>query len=449
MAPRVKYFVPQGHEEALRAAELSFTTAVAETADRDGPPFKLPGVIITSPLSVTKAALKKLDFQDYEDCRIGNQLYRLAVGHIDSEARISGAYGKKMAKDHDWAFLETYMANAVTDFGTWINRPVDLNIVKGEVVVPVKDTGRMLVVVDGRPPGEPVETTIKKMCGIELETLAYTTEYTAGVGELVYDGDTIIGQIVDDTFYLFLTLSDAILLLVGIRGANVRLFERMLAVVWNTYLARTPRTAPTSSSPDELREAVITWSADAFSSIGTLIEDRRAALETIEAQYRQALIEYRASVVLLSSIQAFPDKIYEYLGDEQMQRSAWEELAAHPYVRSIGIVDKGINLETIPITLVHGGTRYPLGSFVLRLTTNGSLYVWCLDSPHPRRIPHPHIGESGQLCYGNMALTIQHLAEVERDFPRIFHQALELLTEGYDPTTTHHPIHEWPEERPE
>lgn len=449
MAPRVKYFVPQGHEEALRAEGLSFTPAVAETADRDGPPFRLPGVIITSPLSMTKAALKKLEFNDFEDCRIGNQLYRLSVGHIDSEARISGAYGDKIEKDHDWAYMEHYLSEAVTSFGTWINRPVDLNIVRGETVVPVKDTGRMLVVVDGRPPGEPVETTIKKMCGIELETLAYTTEYTAGVGELVYDGNTIIGQIVDDTFYLFLTLSDAILLLVGIRGANVRLFERMLAVAWNTYQERAPSAAPTVSSPDELREAVILWSADRYSNIATLIEDRRKALEIIEAQYRQALVEYRTAVVALSSIQAFPDKLHEYLGDTQTQRNAWEALAAHPHVHSVGIVDKGINLETTPITLTYDGKRYPLGSFVLRLTTDGELYVWCLDSSHPRRIPHPHIGESGQLCYGNMALTILHLAEVERDFPRIFQYALELLTEGYDPTTTHHPIHEWPEEKPE
>lgn len=447
MAPRLQYFVPQGHEDALRKAELSFTPAIAETADRDGPPFRLPGFIITSGEKRATRALDALDLKAFIECRVGNQLYHLVVGSTESEALTSAAYSRKNESDVAWTFMQDYLVNAVMDFSSWITRPVDLRIMKGEIVNPVHGTGRMLVVVNGRPPGEPIEVIHEKLCEVTLGGLEYTTEYSAGIGEVVRYKDTIIGQIVGDTLYVFLDLSDPMLFVVGIRGANVRLFERMLAVVWNQYLARIPPAPPVSSSSAELSSAVITWTDDVYRGSEAIIDARKQELLAAEEAYRDAMLSYRVSLAALSATQSFRDRTVEYLGTTEDQQRAWDELAADPLVSSIAIVDKGINLTTTPIVFAHDGKRHPLGSFVLRLTFKGHLYIWCLNSPHPKQVPHPHVGATGELCFGNAALTVAHLADIERNFPKVFRLTLELLTDGYDETTTRHPIREWPEEK--
>jgi hypothetical protein len=290
-------------------------------------------------------------------------------------------------------------------------------------------------------------TRIERACEVDLGSLSYTTRYTAGVGELVRDGNTIVGQIVGNTFYVFLRLSEDIFPVLGIRGGGVRLYERILALIWNQYRGPLPPPQFPESTSDELRDAVATWAPKALAQAEENTKRAEDALREAEAQYRKRLSDLVASRVVEDGLRAFPSRVVEYLGDDDAQRQAWEELRAHPSFVSISVVEGGINLVTKPLALTYDGRRYPLGSFVLRLNVSGDLFVWCSNSPHPQRVPHPHISAAGDMCYGNMALTIERTAFVERNFPKVFRLALELLTEGYDPKTTITPITEWPEER--
>jgi hypothetical protein len=443
MASKATYFVPQGYEEELRAAGLSFTPAIAETADRDGPPFRLPGVIITNAEARAKRALADLKFEDFIECRVGNQIYRLAVRHKESFALVNEQYSR--SAEMQWT--ETYLTEAVLDFASWINQDVDFHIALPGEVVPPRTEGSILVVMSGRPPGEPAKTAIAKMCDVDLESAEYTAEYSLGIGHLVRDHETVIGQIVGKTFYIFLDISPGILPLVGIRGANIRLFERMLAVVWNAYLEGLPARSLPDSSPEELRDAVITSAVQLYEDANSILQAAEDALREVTLLYRKHLVEYQAAQAIVEGINAFPRLHEQYLGDVTEQHAAWERLRAHPCVKALGIVDEGINLITHPLVLTYEGRRHPLGSFTLRITTHGDLYVWCLDSPHPKRVVHPHVMNDGTMCFGNIALTMERLGTLERNFPKMFQLALELLTEGYDPTTTRHPLAEWPEEK--
>jgi hypothetical protein len=115
-----------------------------------------------------------------------------------------------------------------------------------------------------------------------------------------------------------------------------------------------------------------------------------------------------------------------------------------PEVRRLSIVDNGIHVETEVIHAEHGGRRYALGRYVVRISSVGGVAVWCEETLHPKRVPHPHIHLDGNACFGNAVEAIAKNAAYHR-----YHDTVALvirwLAKGYTPILANSKIEEWPE----
>ena len=125
----------------------------------------------------------------------------------------------------------------------------------------------------------------------------------------------------------------------------------------------------------------------------------------------------------------------------------WERLRANPLIKSFGLQSGGLHIITESIVYSYDGKCYRLGSYIIRISGIGAVSVWAKESAHPRGIPHPHIGWSGDPCFGNISKALYRASTGGRTVDAV-EFVLRWLTEGYDPLLAEESIHAWPEEIP-
>src|SRR5690606_10370607 len=114
-------------------------------------------------------------------------------------------------------------------------------------------------------------------------------------------------------------------------------------------------------------------------------------------------------------------------------------------VANVEVVDDGIHLTSEPVTLVHEGVRYPMGTFTVRLDPEDcSVEAWNDDPLHPDGHHHPHVANKSLACYGNIGLALTKALAAYRYLDAATIAMRWLWT--YSASTTLYKIEEWPSE---
>jgi hypothetical protein len=178
------------------------------------------------------------------------------------------------------------------------------------------------------------------------------------------------------------------------------------------------------TGPDHYRVKVIETLDD--------IERTQKRLHALYALLR----EYRAGWRRMDSDRTFVETF----------RRLPEDLAhikAMPQVDHVALADEGINIHLKPVIMEWEGKRYRMGRFVVRFGVFGTVSVWCVESTHPYRVPHPHINRDGIWCFGNATDAIAK-ASAELRLAKAATYLIAWLTKGYDPDLALTKIETWP-----
>ena len=130
--------------------------------------------------------------------------------------------------------------------------------------------------------------------------------------------------------------------------------------------------------------------------------------------------------------------------DRNLWKKDWMRLHAFAGVQKVSVVDHGIHVETNSLIVACDSVKYRIGSFIIRYCHDG-IFVWSQNSLHKQGIAHPHISESGVVCFGNVGSAIT-TAAIESRVVDAVELVLRWLTDGYDPELAETKITEWPRE---
>lgn len=300
------------------------------------------------------------------------------------------------------------------------------------------------IVIGASPPGDIAIEQIGAMCGVRLTELgkAYSLPtYAKGYGRVVKDRfDVTVGQVVGTTLYLFLQTNTKELVdqLTEKGGALVR---KCLELVWREYVEHEvdePAQKP-FTTVDECAVPLDLWDMSLDDDFNKWLNDERKKVEAALDAYNQALRDFRFAKRNLVGMQAH--RKAETDAEVNERKALWQQLLDDPRVASISLVDEGYQLITTPI--LDAGTGRLLNRYGMRMNEDRRICVWSIDSPHPDRVPHPHISSCGVKCFGNVGPLIEDVL-IARNIPSGFLLALDWLEDGYDPDLADSKIEEWP-----
>jgi hypothetical protein len=452
----ISYFLPCGLKSALEHTTAEPLTVTEEIAEIDG--FKIPGfalsgktedlhAFVTSAtlnfgLHVINKALGKQTIFARDMILTGKELRtRLAA---DSMVMVPPELGRR-----DFFRRLGFM----DDLQATLSRLSDYSGL--QILFDVRESGfapafprghRMLhVVLGASAPGEVVPFEASSMCGTHLtnDGSVVTLENGASFGSgfmASTEKDEVVGQVVGNTLYVFVPLAVQFERVVREQD-GLGLFKKALRHVWNAYVANheEKELAPVSQVA-EYTDLMGDW-LDFFPSI------KRGMIDTAERKARELHAAYLQKLQYVQILKAELGSAVALRNhhDRSKSESEWERLTSNPLLKNIGILHRGLQAVTHPIICEYDGRRYSLGSYIIRLSQDGSVAVWAEKSLHPSGYPHPHIGWSGKACFGNISIAID-LAAIERRQADAIELVLRWLTEGYDPKLAEIPINEWPEE---
>lgn len=300
------------------------------------------------------------------------------------------------------------------------------------------------IVIGSSPPGDIAIEKMGAICGVRLTELgkAYSLPtYARGYGRVVKDRfDVTIGQVVGTTLYLFLQTNtkDLVNQLTESGGALVR---KCLELVWQEYVEHTvsePEIQP-FTTPGECALLLRLWDLALDTDCQAWLKDEQLKVETALRAYHEALRDLRMAQRSIRGLQAHRDNETDIAVSER--DALWQQLLDDPRVESISLVDDGYQLITN--TILDAGTGRELGSYGMRMNEDRKIRVWSINSPHPDRIPHPHISSCGMKCFGNIGPSIEDVL-IARNDPQAFLMVLDWLEDGYDPDLADTKIEEWP-----
>lgn len=262
---------------------------------------------------------------------------------------------------------------------------------------------------------------------------------TRGRGVVVTDTDkNAVVQIVGRTIY---TLFPIVSLYHG--RESQRIFAEILRASTN-HLAREPN----GYVPDVPTARVRL--KDVLSAFTSHAEDTprhwKTSLENAEREIGLAQDRLRHWVAVRAEITALKEG---YENSERFKRTLarlpedCRRLLAHPLVERVFGHDGGLHLKTKLLVATHEDRRYALGRFHLRIGIDNKISVWCVESRHPKGIPHPHLLENGVPCFGTATDAILE-AGADMRFKDCFLAVIRWLAEGYTPEIGGVAIDEWP-----
>jgi hypothetical protein len=453
----ITYFLPCALKSALEHETARSLTVTEVTAEVDG--FKIPGYALSGEFEdlatfVTKATLDFGMHQIY--AATGTQVLfardTILIGDTP-HARLAAKSTAMQSIDvmrSDLGKLRPLVddllgtLDQLSDY-TGLEFILDLRDGGFAPIFPRNRKNLVHIVMGASAPGEVVPLRASHFCNTELmrdgSELKLDYGPSSGSGTVVYDdGKELVGQVVENSLFVFAPL--------GVQFARVLrekdgigLFKKMLRYVWNIYVTNPKGDEPTLfGSPEDYAESIETW-LDFYPSI------KRSMVKAAERDMHDAYKEYLSKLRNVQWLRAgLQDGIaVQQNYDRELARSDWERLSSNPLLKSFGKLDKGFQAITQPIISEFDGVRYRLGSYHIRIALSGHVAVWSEEATHPGGIAHPHIGWSGNPCFGNISIAIER-AGIERRIADAIDLVLRWLIEGYDPGLAETPITEWPKE---
>lgn len=253
---------------------------------------------------------------------------------------------------------------------------------------------------------------------------------TFGYGNIVYDDEKkFVGQIVDTTFYIFVSPKACDHTSVAERD---KACLKAVTIMWNFFV-------------NEKTDDWVCASEEEYASMHQQLKDVKQFHATIDLQTInielerikeawQQLLAQKAGLCATHSKRPSLD-----VADQ------WRRLNEHP--RAVRIVASGqmIMVDTDLICIEHEGVTYKIGRFAVAFIshdTYDNVMVWPIETCHPKDLPHPHM-EGITPCFGNLTERIITLAS-HRRHGECFDLVVRWLVEGYEPKLTVYTIEEWP-----
>ncbi|MDR3571543.1 MAG: hypothetical protein P4L81_05110 [Candidatus Pacebacteria bacterium] len=247
-----------------------------------------------------------------------------------------------------------------------------------------------------------------------------------------------IAQIIGRNFYLFIP-SEGIGMNLLSTEEGAGLFELALRLAWNTYIAgvTAPEEKVIENQDDVKRYLALIGSIEPGDLMAKKIalEDE---IENLRKSYQKKLNLLRHLNTLSIDSMRRARKLLENI-------EPWQPVLSHPLLDQMSVVAQALHVRTKP--LVYDG--HHLGAYVIRfdcnpLTEHWKVTIYCAgESLHPNSIPHPHIGMSGSICFGNVGLILDE-ALVEQRIPDAVLLCLRWLADGYDESVARYKLSEWP-----
>jgi hypothetical protein len=291
-----------------------------------------------------------------------------------------------------------------------------------------------------RPPGlnQSGKMRVRELFGLRVwndgET-RYVTTPTCGRGRLIEHGGTSIFQVMGGNVYqLCLVLGDPCNL-----ANRPKIMRGLLGCLYRD-LAEGGKAA--DEAPEATEEGFVDFALAKImedrSSLQKGVDGAEAELKDLQAKLVEKVRERQKLVTMLQEARA--SGTLQKLADRMPEE--FRRLKVLDGVSAVRIVDDGLHLETVPIVLEHGGRRYDLGPFVIRIDGNAQVEVWSEAPRHPEGHHHPHIDKKNLTCFGTVSTAIAKLAAAYR-FADTAALALDWLR-SYAPELTLHPIEGWP-----
>lgn len=311
---------------------------------------------------------------------------------------------------------------------------------------PIRENG-IDIVIGACPPGDIQKEFVSVTCGVRIAPYGqgyHLETHTRGYGHVVKNDndDFVLGQIVGTTLYIPLPTTAEDLLIFYTKAGGSLMFH-YLKKMWKWYVKGdgfvTPGTPLTTAL--ECFEAHKALDDEFMSAISDRIKSLQKDVETALNRYNQALKELQIGQMAAAGLHlAIETESTESLA---ARNETWKQLLNDRRVDSLEIVAGAYQVITAPIVFTDGEIRRPLGSFGIRINERSEVFVWSFNSPHPKRVPHPHISACGAKCFGNVGPAI--LDElIARNVPTALLMILDWLEDGYDSQLADVKIEEWP-----
>ncbi|MES2931442.1 MAG: hypothetical protein V4682_01945 [Patescibacteria group bacterium] len=445
MTDSIGYFVPGMYAQALRDAGLTLVPGTTKNIEGDHGHFVIDGFLIRGRSRKLESILKELGLE------------KRGLGFFNWTSRCCYIYGPDPVVAIQWNYLLAHdpvqhhalreaIERSIEQLSSLTGKRVALHMPEDRIFAPFRHTEKAVNIVLGAfPPGKSETSTIATLAMRTESQYFIRDRPTIGYGTVVRNADGIaIGQIVHDTLYLFLSLNEGTLK--HFPDAALRVYRDMIATCWKAYLERGEEKADEPvTDPALLVEATASWTDVGEKELDGMIKDHEEKVREAEKAYHTALAELKMwQITKIGARRYIENNIAAHSHPEWI--ASWQTVLDHPLTDSIIVKDLGLHLTTKPVVLEHEGVRYPLGSFTMRADGAGMISIWCNDSRHPERVPHPHISAFGSVCYGNLSLLVQEEIFMRRNYPQALRYLLDWIQEGYDPNTTTTPLTEWPPE---
>ncbi len=455
MADELRYFLPEALKSALEHETAKLLKVSKETIEIDG--FKIAGFALSGSLEELSAFITTatLDFGIHKINTLMNLQTLKPREHVMSTKGALVRLGVDpfvMYPEHlrsDWSKLAP-LTDDMQKTLEWLSDYSGIQILfdvrgGGFASVYPRQDHMVHVVVGASPPGEVRKGKRASLCGIQFEpdgsAVAYENVESYGSGTIVFSKEKEpIAQIVGKSIFVFVPME--------MRYARVLrdqdglgLFKKALRYAWNAYVEDTETVSLQPIKNVREYTDLIEELVDCFPSI------KRAMIENEEREARRLHAEYLSRMqyvqILKSDLREGVALLAEY--DKKKCAAEFKTLRSNKLLKVVGILKGGLQVVTHPIVYQHEGKRYRLGTYVIRISKVGQVSVWAESTSHPSGCPHPHIGLSGNPCFGNISIAIDRAA-IEHRIVDTIDLVLRWLTEGYDPKLADTPITEWPEE---
>lgn len=354
---------------------------------------------------------------------------------IDAEAPL---------REQNQAHVATHLGLILEGFAEVIGVHFHLHVCGGRTVYyPHDDEDTVTVVLGGLPPGESGTLWAETIVGIRLDqdqrTQIKVPGYAKGYGKVVRDEHgCAVAQLVGSTIYLFLPTSAEKLYLLA--GHEIDLFAKALQVA----LEALPSFHTAPHLPVLGSENVVTRSNHISGFYNQRADKKISAIHEKIIALKKEMNELYMSLRVLQSRKASFPEVYASKDDDDVM-AEWTKLEQHPlFDYAEWSLDNCLHIHTkdVLIDSGNGGIRN-VGRFVVRVSVFEGVWIWSKYLTHPKRIPHPHIGQSGSVCFGNITQEVEWLivygTEVE-----ISLLVLDWLGEGYDAGLAEARLEEWP-----
>ncbi len=368
---------------------------------------------------------------------------------IDLSVDVADEKGETLLIGNVKNIFHRTVCEGVSTFATSVGTVVRLVFGEESYCVPVQTVaeGWISIVAAGTPPGDIAYESVPSRYNVDITQQegrrVDVLTGTKGYGNIVVNGyREKVGQIVGKTLYIFLPENGRVSALQQDSGDLLR---KTLRDVWNAFQQLESGEVQHDAPPTLTREVLISefgdWKRSLIDSLQESQTQIDLQIERVDAELRRLLVHKRANqrvIDVLRAKGAYEDTVSKRWSNEQTAA-----IRALEHVHQCSYILGAVQIETTELFVEHEGGIYRMGSYSIRISADGSIFVFQTRPAHPRGYIHPHVNSAAHPCLGNITQAVYDLV-LGGDYALAFKLIIDLLMDGYDHSVASVKITEWP-----